>query len=200
MQKLETWLAQHLPEILADLNAGATPEALDVFAQTVGCELPEDFRKLYARHNGQKGETAGLFYGMQFLSLEQAAMEWGVWRDLGADPSMGAGVNYESVPAGAIQLQYINLKWLPFSSDYGGNHLGLDLGPGAAGKVGQIINFGRDEHKKFVLAKTLEDFLFWYTSRLEAGEFRISEENYQKALSCPEHPHFFDALATIFTA
>ncbi|MFJ9499072.1 SMI1/KNR4 family protein [Brevibacillus centrosporus] len=53
-----------------------------------------------------------------------------------------------------------NRYWLPISKDWGGNHLGLDLDPDEQGRMGQVINFGRDEEVKYVVALSLRFIRF----------------------------------------
>ena len=73
----------------------------------------------------------------------------------------------QSFPEGAIQLDYINRGWIPLSRDGGGNHIGVDLSPGPKGTKGQVINFGRDEREKCVLAASWGEFLSDFADFLE---------------------------------
>ena len=70
---------------------------------------------------------------------------------------------------------YASPGWIPFASDSGGNCLGIDLDPGPTGTRGQVINFGRDEDEKFVLAPSMNEFLEWFADQLESGNFLIRE-------------------------
>jgi hypothetical protein len=45
----------------------------------------------------------------------------------------------------------------------------MDSAPGPAGSVGQVINFGRDEKLKCVLAASWGEFLLSYARFLESG-------------------------------
>lgn len=67
--------------------------------------------------------------------------------------------NFTSFPENAIRRTYFHLRWVPLLRDFGGNNIGVDLDPGPAGKQGQIIVYGRDEHDMFVLADNWEAFL-----------------------------------------
>ena len=67
---LEDWLAKQLPEVLADLNPGCSNEELSDLEQSLNCTLPKDFKAFYRHHNGQKGETTGLFFGLPFLNTD----------------------------------------------------------------------------------------------------------------------------------
>jgi hypothetical protein len=54
------------------------------------------------------------------------------------------------------------------------NHIGIDLDPGPCGVVGQVINFGRDQERKYVLARSWAHFLEDVAEELEAGNFVIT--------------------------
>ena len=53
----------------------------------------------------------------------------------------------------------------------------MDLLPGPAGQVGQIILFGRDFDTKLVIASSLQEFLFGFVTDLEQGNFQIDSVN-----------------------
>jgi len=49
--------------------------------------------------------------------------------------------------------------WVPFAHDGAGGNLAIDYAPGPAGKVGQIINYGRDDRAHFQLAEDFDGFI-----------------------------------------
>lgn len=67
--------------------------------------------------------------------------------------------NFTSFPENAIRRTYFHLRWVPLLRDFGGNNIGVDLDPGPAGKLGQIIVYGRDQHDMFVVADDWDAFL-----------------------------------------
>jgi cell wall assembly regulator SMI1 len=192
---LEHWLAQQLPEVLADLNPGCSNDELTDLEYCLNCKLPEDFKALYRRHNGQKGETTGLFCGLPFLCTIALYEQWSGWREL-SEEDFATEITGSSYPNGAIKPTYINLKWIPLAYDGGGNHLGIDLDPGSAGVVGQVINFGRDEDNKFVLACSLTDFMAWMLTQYQTGNYQSSERSL--ALKEPPNSHFLDVVPRLF--
>lgn len=203
---LEQWLGQHLPEVLADLNPGCSSEALEQLEHQLGCSLPADFKACYQHHNGQKGATTGLFCGLPFLSIEALYSQWLGWQELAEDFSQEAAeyggenlaleITGDSYPDQSIKPTYINLKWIPISEDGGGNHLGVDLDPGTVGVVGQVINFGRDENNKFVLAPSLTDFVAWMIGEYAQGNYLSSQRSLN--LQEPENSHFLDVVPVLF--
>lgn len=205
---LEHWLSQNLPEVLADLNPGCSSQDLDELAHHLGCSLPEDFRAFYQRHNGQKGNTTGIFCGLPYLSLEALYSEWSGWQELWVEfareaemygeESLAFEITGQSYPIHAIKPTYINLKWIPIAHDGGGNHLGIDLDPGAAGTIGQVINFGRDEKDKFVLATSLANWMAWMMTQYQQGNYQRSQRSL--ALQEPANSHFLDGVPQLFGA
>nr|WP_287176944.1 SMI1/KNR4 family protein [Mesorhizobium sp.] len=106
--------------------------------------------------------------------MHQAGAQWKAWVDVLAD---FGGNRYEipgeAWPEHAVDLAYINTRWIPLTHDGSGNHIGLDFDPWPSGRVGQVILFGRDEDVKAVLAETLGKFLEWIAGLLESGNFRL---------------------------
>ena len=203
---LEHWLGQYFPEVLADLNPGCSDEEINELERHLDCKLPTDFKALYRCHNGQKGQATGIFCGLPFLSLGRVYEQWTAWRDLAQDfakeaedfddENLAAEITGESYPADAIKPTYINLKWIPFSDDSSGNHLGVDLDPGSTGVIGQVINFGTDENNKFVIASSLTDFIAWMVGQYQAGNYQRSEHSL--SLQEPFKRHFLDAVPLLF--
>jgi cell wall assembly regulator SMI1 len=93
-------------------------------------------------------------------------------------------ISFTSTPEHTIKKKYLNHKWIPVFSDYGGNFIGIDLDPDKKGKKGQIINFGRDEEKMFVIADDLEHFF----------DLIIYEFNKNEGQSLKSKNHFIDIL------
>lgn len=203
---LEYWLSQNLPEALADLNPGCSSEELDELERCLNCSLPEDFKTFYQGHNGQAGEATGIFCGLPFLSTNALFDQWFTWRDLAEDfakeaedlgeRNLATEITGASYPINAIKPMYINLKWIPFSYDGAGNHLGIDLDPGTAGVRGQVINFGADENNKFVLASSLTDFVAWIVTQYQIGNYQQNERSLN--LQEPLNTHFLDVVPMLF--
>ena len=198
LNRLEAWFQEHLPEVLADLNPGAIPFALEYLEDIIDVQLPNSFKEFYQWHDGQKREILiGLFYGFEWLDLEEVYNEWQTWSEL-SDQGFD---EIESFHTGKVKEMYINKRWIPFTNDGGGNHLGIDLDPGLRGTVGQIINFGSDEDTKFVIADDFESFLSWYITQLESGNYLIKENSEGEKvfqIKEPNMEHFLDAVSVMF--
>ncbi len=168
--RIERFLAEHLPTLADDLRAGATANDLHALAEPTGRALPDGALVLWRRHNGQQHPTPGLFFGLQFLSTAEAADEWGRWASLlRDDPALAEGIEVAAHPEGAVRPVYASEAWVPFASDGAGNHLALDLDPRPAGTVGQVISFGADEPTRYVLAPSVGLFLDWCARTCAGG-------------------------------
>ena len=177
---IKVWYAEHLPEVLESLNPGVSEQALNGFEdelkREVGQRLPQSLRDIYLQNDGQDRKTMyGIFFGLEFLSLENLIDNWNVWRDVASDSFYADMIDFSTFyPEEAIKHKYACAGWFPFSVDGGGNHLGIDLSPGPQGKIGQVINFGADEENKVVVATSFEAFLAWQLAQLQGGNFRMA--------------------------
>ena len=180
-QWFENWLAKNAPEVVADLNDGCSPEQLIEVEKELSLQLPQSFKDFYLIHNGQKDEGYfGLFYGVSLLPLEKIVEEWRSWSEIiDEEGEEGMKENFDdfqvSLMPNKLKAQYANKKWIPFAIIQDSNYLGLDFDPEANGKAGQVINFGREEEQKAVLADSFEGFIDWYISELERGNYLIEE-------------------------
>jgi cell wall assembly regulator SMI1 len=157
------WLAECVPHVARQLRAPAGDAELAELEARLGLPLPEQVRSLYALHDGQE-YTAGLgvIYGLDFLSLADVAAVWNEWREVRDDPQYDPEDfdPYEDVfVPGVVRKAYTTPGWVPlFRLPGGTDYFGVDLNPGDAGAYGQVINFGRDEPKKYAAAADLDGF------------------------------------------
>ena len=189
MTRLEAALAAHVPAVA--LRPGATDAAIDALEAEIGQKLPESLRAIYRLHDGQgdRDTLPGLFFGMPWLPLEAMTATWREWEGL-VDEELH--LELSSHPPGAIQLGYARRGWLPISEDFSGNLLAVDLAPGPEGWRGQLINAGRDEHDKHVLARSLPEFLARVCEEIEAGRVHFGEEHLYSTER--ESRHFLDVV------
>lgn len=200
-QRLERWLAAHRPRILANLQPPATDAELAGLAESLRVSLPPSFLDLYRWRNGQRDPgQPGPFYGLSFLSIANVLAAWREWNEiLGEDDDLHGFSS--SVAPGVVKERYASRLWIPFSDDWGGNHLGIDLDPGPNGRVGQVINFGRDEEAKYVLGRSVEAFVERIAGELEAGNFVLREPpDGGFETKRPPSSHFLDAARVWFTS
>ena len=208
IERILTWFNHILPEVAESLNPPALQSEIDELEGLIEVKLPVGVRDLYLFANGQNSHAStGLWYGFPMLSLEEIANDWQCWNELFSEDYMQEFIwsdEHSSYKDGFVKPMYANPKWIPLANDSGGNNFGLDFDPGPNGQIGQVINFGRDEFVKYVLANSFEEFLKWYADQLESGNYRISSESYDgevvKVLNTrfPSTEHFLDAVPKLF--
>ena len=108
--RIENWLADNAPEILENLNPGATEEEIKRTEEFLGVSFPEDFKDSYLIHNGQKPyvdtpdgqqwKDYCLMDMWQLLSLDRIKHEWSIWKEL-LDTG-GLGDNYMTLENGEV--------------------------------------------------------------------------------------------------
>jgi cell wall assembly regulator SMI1 len=174
-KRLESWLAEQAPELLEDLNPGCSVEELENLERQIGSTLPDSFRLFYLGHDGQMScEPFGLFMGLTFLSIQNVTHYQQTWAGL-VDMNEEMASSMSSRPDGYIRPLYANPKWIPFTHDEAGNHIGIDLDPDTLGTWGQVIVFGRDEDIKQVISTSFDSFLERLLQELEGGNFLVED-------------------------
>jgi cell wall assembly regulator SMI1 len=199
ISKIKEQLAPYIPELNNSFNLPAIEQELLEAENTIGFKLPEDLRELYKIHNGQSGQS-NLFLGLPFLSLQDALDEWKIWNDVAKDNVSSLDDNIISFPEGCIKEVYVNTHHFPISKDYGGNNISIDCDPDTNGTTGQVINTGRDEEKRYVIAKSVTDFFRFMLHHIETGNFTVKrQEDYISwSLKEPASGHFFDTLKNLY--
>ncbi|CAN5219613.1 hypothetical protein BH10ACI1_BH10ACI1_05820 [soil metagenome] len=197
-QWFENWIAKNAPEVLNDFNVGCSLEQLLEVENEIEVKLPQSFKDFYLIHNGQKDEDYfGLFYGVSLLPLHKILEEMRVWNGIIDEyGEEGMKENFDdfqtSLTPNKVKAQYANKKWLPFAIISDNCYLGLDFDPETKGAVGQVINFGREEEQKAVLANSFEEFIDWYIRELERGNYLIySEDEYKQFIPEEYKERFF---------
>ncbi len=153
--QLRNLLNKKTPGYTNFLNKPATVKEIRQIEAKMNLTLPSDLKEWYLCNNGENDGGISIL-GLPFLPLNEMYRQWKIWNELREKWNEEEG--YTSYPDGYIRKMYINSGWIPFSHDGGGNHIGMDLDPDKKGTYGQIINFGRDENDKFVIAPSLKHF------------------------------------------
>lgn len=171
LKELEVELTNYFQPFL---NAPATIEEIQYAESEMGISFPDELRNLYLAHNGEDKSGPGLFFGLPFLSLDEVLDEWRIWKRIEEDDFF----NFDafSIPTEWIKERYVNHNWIPISKDYGGNNIGIDVDPDEKGEMGQVINFGRDEEVKYVIANRISELLLFILQTLKSKNFTIHQE------------------------
>lgn len=169
---LRDWLTATVGEALPEQP---TSPALDSLEATLNVPVPDDLRR-YVRGIGPYLTRAehGLFYGMSALPLDPG---WG-------SELLRASAHWAPVeavdPPGTLRAVPFDPAWVLLAHDHSGAYLAVDLRPGPAGQVGQIISCGPRETRRLQLAASLTEFLsdlLWHVARgtvqVECGAGRV---------------------------
>jgi cell wall assembly regulator SMI1 len=164
------------PGLSARLAPPAPATAIEAFERAIGRPLPDEVRASFAVHDGQVGGSP-FFHGMEFMSLEQCRAQWELSRSF--DPgdvlwplSVPRVEGSLSFPEGAIAAEHASPARVPLIDADGSQFIGVDLAPGPAGVVGQVITFARDQAFKQVLAWGWGAFLSDLAAELARPNFR----------------------------
>ncbi|MGL4522863.1 MAG: SMI1/KNR4 family protein [Bacilli bacterium] len=178
-KRLEQYLENNCPILLHSLSQGASDESIDWLEKEIDCSLPQAMKKSLKLHNGQKtDEFGGLFWGFTLLSVESIYEEWTIWTDLSKS---GAFNDFQLLANDAYEERvkqdlWWRVKWIPFTSDGGGNHLCIDTEPTEYGQEGQIIEMWHDTEKRPVVADSYEELFRHFVEALETDSCRFRTE------------------------
>ena len=172
--RIERWMGREAPSAYETLAPGCDPAALAELETTLGVELPPSLRKSLRRHDGESTEFGGLVAGFALLGCRDIAYEWRGWTDLQADATF-TGFEQDIAPNPALRTDaWWRTKWIPFVGSDGFN-LCVDLDPGPAGHVGQIIVMDHEVGPGPVIADDFSSWLALWADDLEAGAFEPHE-------------------------
>ena len=168
------WLGRHCPALLSLLHGPAGLAALAALEVRIGCAVPADFKRSDLIHDGSDGDC-GPLAGLPLMSLGAIGGNWDMWASIAGDDYSELDEECRSYPTGAVKLCYANRKWLPFAGD-GQNFVALDFDPGPAGTIGQVINAGRDEMMRHVIAPCFGEFLEFVARLFVGGRVRCDAD------------------------
>jgi cell wall assembly regulator SMI1 len=197
------WADANLPLLRDSLRPPASEREIDALETLIGQALPEDIHDLYRLADGQIpfqfGRTPhypGFFVSLPFNPIEIVSQHWQFAARQLARGEPNTDEFLSSFPPGAVQIQHYNRAWIPISDDAGGNHIAIDLDPGPAGNIGQIIITGTDEQERVRVASSLGAFLHWIAGEFEAGHFAGNGEEWRWR----NEGHLHDGLRTYLKA
>jgi cell wall assembly regulator SMI1 len=204
------FLREHVPFAHGNLAPGATDERIGALERHIGCRLPEPVKVVWRMNDGQRAtmiatnivKATPCIPTLSFLSTEMVARIWTEWDELRrslapADlDDLHGGTR--SLIAGVVRPFYTSPLWIPLWADpTRADYAGVDFDPGEIGRLGQIINFGRNEDDHFQAATDFDDLLSCLVAEVEGGRWRASQMGYGDEVipwfGAPRS-HFFNAL------
>jgi cell wall assembly regulator SMI1 len=176
--QIEELYREHMPRgYRRYFGPGASEKAMGALERHLGVSLPDDFKAFYSVHNGQRQGQFGVVFGLELLSVRRIRQEWDNWASLGEEINADFAHAMSSEPEGYVRPLYLNPRWIPFTTDQTGTHLGLDLDPDVQGVAGQVIAFGRDQDRKKVLARSFRDYVHLFVEQLRSIDWTIDPED-----------------------
>ncbi|WP_416973347.1 SMI1/KNR4 family protein [Streptomyces sp. 4F14] len=173
--ELERLLRERLPDA-----TGATEEELAATEARIGVALPGELRSLYGvvRGNWEDWEddydAADRAYGV--VGCELLPLDHVYVADASTRPApwqFGAKDAVVTRPGDAVQGVVGSPGWIVFGGNGGGDAVALDLTPGPAGHLGQIVLLGHEAH---VGAELLADSLTDLVRDGEREESRVRRD------------------------
>ncbi|TXK74614.1 SMI1/KNR4 family protein [Paenibacillus sp. N3.4] len=167
--RMENWLKVHAPDVLVDLNQGASELEISGLETAVGYELPSDLKESLRIHNGQSGDSQWLIAGWELLSTARILEEWNVWKGLYDKESFK---EWDVKSQEGVANVWWQPAWIPLTYNGCGDHHCLDLAPANGGKNGQIITMWHDSEVREVLAK---NYTQWFEHLVRTFELNDAE-------------------------
>lgn len=170
--RIEAWLAAHVPGGAGNLNPGATDTEIAATERFLGVAFPDDVRESFRIHDGQ-ADGPWLLWGDDLLSLQRVRDEWTVWKSL---LDAGKFRDFRGDTGGHVVPDWWHPRWIPLTSDGGGNSYCLDLHPGPNGVSGQVIRMWHDDSPRPLVAPNFRDCLATFADALDAGQYVYSPD------------------------
>lgn len=166
-------LARLHPSFIERLGPPASSEDFSRAEGLTGTRFPEQIRRLYTRHNGQRDNLGnGVFFGADLLRLDQIAEEYRALLEL-----RDSGIVQSPSPADPrLSEDFPGAGHIPFLADGSGNYVGFDVRPGPSGTFGQILVFGADLPEAEVVFPSLSEMLAAVLNQLRSGNFILRED------------------------
>ena len=176
--RIVTWCERYAPEVLANLNPGATDEQIAEAEAHLGVTFPDDLRELYRLHDGQKNGLGGAspFDVEEWLPLHDVVDGWDSWEEL---RKAGTFDGWETETGDEVSKVWWHPCWIPFAYFGAGGEYCVDMSPAEAGTVGQIIITWRNDAMRYIDTPSLAAWLGRIADDMESGELVYSVEEYQ---------------------
>lgn len=155
-QRIDYWLKTNAPEILKTLNGPASNADLELLENHTNSVLPDDFKSSLLVHNGQSIDGPALLNLHMLLPVEQIVEAWDMHKEVFESTDF-EGIGAEEHPK--VKSDLWNTSWIPFTSDFAGDYMCVDLDPNVSGHIGQVFLKGDDHPARTCLARSYNSWL-----------------------------------------
>ena len=160
-------LKMYVPDVEELLNPSVAEAEIEQAESLIGFQFPDEFRKLYMKHNGEGDQVMGVMAGFGWMDLRTVTGTWRGRQELPYDIISGKP---DAVKEGGYRK-----GWIPFAEDGGGSLLVMDLEPGTRGSYSQIISLDRNTNISYVIAESFGQFIESIVSELRTGDLKPTE-------------------------
>lgn len=194
LQKIIDWAKIHASQTLDYLNAPANDEDIQKIETEIGVELPDSFKALLKKFDGETGPWLALLGdGNQLLPCKQIIEQYRLEQALAKqfyDPEMETIEFWRDRVSssvifvkGAVKPLMRHPEWVPVTNMNGDVFRYLDYDPAPGGTPGQVIEVDPESCSYQVLADNFDAFLARYAQQLEAGLFKVDDEGYIESIA-----------------
>ncbi len=160
---IESWLREHSPRGVSDLNAPASEADMMALESASGLLIPEALRVVLSLHDGEKGSS---LYGndFDFLSSREMAEHWRMHVAILDHLPLGAlagefDPEIMSECDSGVRPLIANRMWLPIAENNGDVTRYIDFDPAPGGHLGQVIEVDPEATTWRVLAPSFGTYL-----------------------------------------
>lgn len=180
--RFEKWLEQNIPDAIQTLNPGASLEEIEAIQNILNVKLPDDYIASCMIHNGQNQESPSLTCSGTLLSLgiisdssfTTVRAEWTILKGVYDEDWINESEGYRL--DNLVKNFWWIPKWIPITSNGGGDGSCLDLDPGENGTQGQVIEFIHDSGSREVEAPSFRSWFEQLVNGVEGGSIVYDEE------------------------
>jgi cell wall assembly regulator SMI1 len=166
--RIEQWLQQHAPAVLACLANGATINEIQDVEHRLNISLPNALVTSLQIHDGQIIE---LVDATQLNSCRSIIECWESWEDSYHRHELDTmSVDAED---GILPVAW-NPKWIPITYSASGSNYFIDLDPDTRGNVGQVIHASMVDIQRWVAATDFSNWLKSLADSFELGRYELS--------------------------
>ncbi|SPK75940.1 conserved protein of unknown function (plasmid) [Cupriavidus taiwanensis] len=184
-KRLDALLLQRAEPMYAVLQPPVQSADIDALEQALNLQLPDDVRQCYLCHGGQHFQdwnSLAFFPFLYWHDLDRVRREaafLATFREEGIAADGNADMWFQQDDSvshsQAVRFDFWNPKWIPIAKSVTGVRLFIDLAPGPAGTVGQLVVWEQDNitNAQQVVASSLATYLLDMAEALQHGWLRL---------------------------